>query len=84
MIHNVFQDLGADNDIEIVILEGQAGHVRNRKPPHSPAVFTQLVLKFESLSGFGQVLEIQIGSDGDDIPASISCTGVTTGTATDV
>jgi hypothetical protein len=47
-------------------------------------VFTQPVMQSQSFSGFGQVLEIQIDSDGDDIRALIGRTGVTTGTATDV
>jgi hypothetical protein len=47
-------------------------------------VLTQPVMQSQSFTGFGQVLEIQIGADGSDIPALICSTGVTTGTATDV
>jgi hypothetical protein len=47
-------------------------------------VFTQPIMQFESFFGFGQVLEIQIDSDGGDVLALICRTGVTTGTATDV
>jgi hypothetical protein len=47
-------------------------------------VFAQPIMQFEPFSGFGQILEIQIGSDGGYIPALICGTGVTTGTASDV
>ena len=41
MLRKVFQNLGANNNIEIIILKGQAGHVRRRKPPYPAAVFSQ-------------------------------------------
>ena len=63
----MLQNFRADDKIEPVISKRQANHICRRKAPDAASVFAQTIVQPKSFGGFGQVLEFEIGADGDHI-----------------
>jgi hypothetical protein len=59
----MLQYFGANNQIEHIVFEWQAGDIGGGQSPPAAAVFTQPFMKLHSISGFAKVIYIVVSTN---------------------
>jgi len=84
LVMKMFQNLRADDKVEIIVPERQVIYVGNRNLAHPAAVFSEPFLVFKPALCLKNIIKVDVHSDGNDVSEPKSTAGVPPRSASDI